>query len=294
MSVKIGVLGLGRMGLPFCERLLGAGNIVVAYDVDPARRALAVKAGASDASSAREVGGGVDVSISMLLDSATTYTALLGDDGLLADAAPGHVHLCMGTVGMAGAMSLAQAVEGRGHRYVDAPVSGSASSAQSGSVLSLIGCHRDLFAQAREIVRPLSAAQIYLGPVGHASAAKLAINAVVSATHAAVAESLNLSDALGVDRTLMYEALASSAVSSPYISYKRNGFLNPTTSPVLATVRVLHKDVALALDEARNVGCPMKTVATTEALLGALGADGSWDQDVVSLLPYLAAKSRGA
>jgi 3-hydroxyisobutyrate dehydrogenase-like beta-hydroxyacid dehydrogenase len=282
------------MGLPFCDRLLGDGNTVIAYDVDPTRRALAAEAGASEASSAREIGAVADVSISMLLDLATTHAALLGEEGLLVDAAPGHVHLCMGTIGVAAAVSLAQAVEIRGHRYVDAPVSGSATSAQAGTVLSLIGCDPDLFVHVRKVVGPLSAAQIYLGPVGHASAAKLAINSVISATHAALAESLNLTDALGVDRRLVYGALAASAAGSPYIAYKRDGFLNPTTSPVLATVGLLHKDVALALDEARNLGCPMTTVATTEALLAKLGAEGAWDKDVVSLLPYLAAKSRGA
>ena len=86
---RIGFIGLGNMGLPMCLRLLGAGNPVTAYDLNPTALDQAVAAGAERAESACDVAGAADVLLTSL-PQPPHVIAVMRDGGALAALRPGR------------------------------------------------------------------------------------------------------------------------------------------------------------------------------------------------------------
>lgn len=285
--MNLGVIGLGKMGLPIARHLVGAGHTVYVYDVDGGRRRLASEFGATIAGTARAVGTATDVSLSVLLDHQTTDAALFDENGALTEVGPGHLHVCMGTVGVTGSRALAARCAAAGIDYAEAPMSGSVPAIEAAQVSCMIGGTAEQFALLDQLLEPLSLTRLHLGPVGAGSMAKLVINGLVAATNGALAETLNLTHRLGYSLDPVYDAVASSVVASPYVRYKRPTLLDLENTPVMATVQVLHKDVALALDAAGSIGVSMPTIAAAAAELGAALANGYAQADVGSVLQYL-------
>ncbi|GAB3383646.1 NAD(P)-dependent oxidoreductase [Amycolatopsis echigonensis] len=273
----IGFAGLGRMGRPMAARLARAGHTVLAYD--PGLGA------APDGVTAVESAGRLadaPVSISMLPDGATTRD--LVERGL-AGARRGHLHVVMGTVGPALVRELA--ARGGPVELADAPVSGSVSMAEAGTVTAMVGATPDQFARLRPVLSAMTAAQVHTGPVGSGSAAKLAVNTVLAAVNQGVAEGLLVAEAGGLDLKIFYDVLRTSAAGAPYVGYKEEAFLSPASAGVAAPVSLIRKDLGLALDVAagRRLGLP-GTEAAQSVLDDAIAA-GLGDEDMAQVLAAL-------
>lgn len=286
--MKVSVIGLGKMGLPIARQLLDAGHAVVTYDADPTRQQLATEFGATAADSPRAAGAASEVSLSVLVDYPVTNSALFGEDGALTDVAPGHLHVCMGTIGVTGSRALAQQCAAAGIDYAEATMSGSAPTIEAGQITVMVGGTTQQFAVLDKLLEPISRVRRHLGPVGAASMAKLVINALVTVVNGALAETLNLTERLGYRLAPIYDAIADSVVASPYVAYKRPTLLDFENTPVMATVQMLHKDVELALDAAQTAGVFMPTIAAAAAELAAASSAGYAQADVGSVLQYLA------
>ena len=120
--MKIGVVGLGHMGLPMATRLATAGFPLTVWNRTPGR---AVPAGATAAASPQELAKVSDVVITMLADGAAVRAVLSGPDGVLAAARPGTIVIDMSTIGPQAARDLAAEAATRDVTFLDAPVSGS-------------------------------------------------------------------------------------------------------------------------------------------------------------------------
>jgi len=114
---------------------------------------------------------------------------------------------------------------------------------------------------------------------------KLAVNLVIAATNQSVAEALALAEISGIDRAAAYDTLAASAVSSPFLTYKRQAFLSPGGAPVSFTTALMSKDLALAIGVAGDV--PLPAAAVTKQSLDAACAAGFSDADFASVAQVL-------
>ncbi|MFI9408565.1 NAD(P)-dependent oxidoreductase [Nocardia gamkensis] len=237
----IGFAGLGRMGRPMAEHLASAGHAVHAFDpmADTAP------------GSVRLVGNPValadtEISISMLPDGVVTR-ALVTDS--LRAAAPGHLHIVMGTVGPQVVHELAALpwIE-----VIDAPVSGSVAMAEAATITTMVGASPEQYERVRPLLAAMTAAQFHAGPAGAGSTAKLAVNTVLAGLSQAVAEGILLAQAAGLDPATFYGVLAASAAGAPYVGYKRQAYLAPDTTPVAAPVALIRKDLGLALELAHR------------------------------------------
>ncbi|MGW6426560.1 NAD(P)-dependent oxidoreductase [Nocardia sp. NPDC055053] len=272
----IGFAGLGRMGKPMAEHLAAAGHTVLAYDplAHPGLERV-TRADTADALA------GTELSISMLPDGDSTR-ALVVDD--LRAAAPGHLHIVMGTVGPEVVRELA----GLPHlAVIDAPVSGSVSMAETASITTMVGATPDQFERVRPVLAAMTAAQFHAGPVGAGSTAKLAVNAVLAGLSQAVAEGVLLAEAGDLDPATFYDILRNSAAGAPYVGYKQQAFLAPESTPVAAPVSLIRKDLGLALELAHRRRLTLPGAEAALAVLDDAVAVGLAQADMAEVLTAL-------
>ena len=268
------------------RHLAAAGHRVVAYD--PAVPAHAVPtdlatAGIRVTDDPRRLGR-AEVSLSMLPDAAATEALLFGEHGLLGGCGASHVHVVMGTVGPTAVRALAEKARAAGVALVDAPVSGSVSLAEAGTITAMVGAEPAMFEAVRPVLAAMTRAQFRTGPVGSGSAAKLAVNLALASLNQAIAEALTVATADGLDPAVFYDVLEASAVSAPYVSYKRATFLNPATADVAFPLSLLQKDVGLGLELAREHALDLPLASTVGRVLERAREAGLADKDMAEIL----------
>ena len=118
--------------------------------------------------------------------------------------------------------------------FVDAPVSGSVSMAETAAITTMVGGSWEQFERIRPVLAAMTSAQLHTGSVGAGWAAKLAVNAVLAALSQGVAEGLLIAEAGDLDPTVSYDVLRNSAAGAPYVGYKEEAYLSPETTGVAA------------------------------------------------------------
>jgi 3-hydroxyisobutyrate dehydrogenase len=295
MNLNIGFIGLGRMGLPMAHSLLRAGFPLTVHNRTPERAESLRRNGAVVANSAAELAASCDVVVTMLSDGVAVRQVLSPPSGVLAELKPDALVVDMSTTGPAIARELAQLASEHGVAFLDAPVSGSVSAAETATLTTIVGGDRDAFERVRPALVAMTAQQMWLGGSGAGAAMKLALNGMVATTAQAIAEALVLAEHSGIDRAKAYEAIASSAVGSRFVDYKRRAYLDPSGQPVAFTLELMQKDLALEIELARRLGVPLPVVGAADQMLtvarGLCGDDADL-ADVAAAYREIAQASR--
>ncbi|HXG40792.1 MAG TPA: NAD-binding protein, partial [Candidatus Limnocylindrales bacterium] len=170
---------------------------------------------------------------------------------------------------------------------LDSPVSGSVPTAEAGQLTLMVGGEAHDLERARPVLDAFSARIFHLGPLGAGATIKLAVNTVVMALNAALAEALVLAERAGVPRERAYEVFAASVVGAPFVQYKKAAFLDPASVPPAFSLELAQKDLRLALQLAREVGAPMPGAETNLAVLQAAAATIGAERDFSEVATYL-------
>lgn len=284
----VGVLGMGRMGAAMARRLAESGFDVMVWNRTASRaEEVAESIGGRHAASPAEVAGEAPIVVSSLADDRAVEEVHLADDGTLRGAGDGMVLLETSTVDPATITSLLPRFSGAGAALLDAPVSGSVSLVEQGSLTSMVGGDATALERARPVIDALSAKVFHLGDSGTGATMKLAVNALVHATNLAISEALVLAERAGLDRERAYEVFASGAAASPFVLYKREAFEHPDEAPVAFSLDLVRKDLDLILGLARRLEVPMQQGDTTAAVVDRAISGGLGDADMSALAVYL-------
>jgi 3-hydroxyisobutyrate dehydrogenase-like beta-hydroxyacid dehydrogenase len=282
--VNVGLAGLGRMGAALAGTVLDTGTPLTVWNRSQGPADALARRGARVAGSLSELAAGSDVVISMVADDAAAEHV---HGGLLESARPGCVVLEMSTLGVPCVLALAERAARAGVAVVDSPVSGSVPAAASGQLVALVGGDPGAIERALPVLALVTRSRHLLGPSGAGAAMKLVINAMLAVTNQALGEALLLAESAGIAQNAAYDALADSAIASPYMAYKRDAFLEPETTPVAFTTRLLLKDVELALALAGPGAVSTSlTGAAQRALTRAVEA-GAGDADLTCVAAVL-------
>jgi 3-hydroxyisobutyrate dehydrogenase-like beta-hydroxyacid dehydrogenase len=282
---RVAFIGLGRMGAPMAARLAAAGHDLTVYNRTP--RADCVPEGAVVATSPAQSAASVEVIVTMLADAAALDAVLDGPGGLLAGCRRGTVLVDMSTIGPIAARDVGRRCAEHGIGFVDAPVSGSVTTAQTGELLAMVGGEDADVKLASPVLKALTGRQIHLGPVGSGATMKLAVNLMLAVTNQAIAETLTLAERGGIPRPLAYEVLVSGVLASPFMGYKRAAFEAPESAAVAFSIGLMHKDVELALQMAAAGEVePPVGLAAADVLRAAVAA-GSGDADIAAIIEML-------
>ncbi|HET6753712.1 MAG TPA: NAD(P)-dependent oxidoreductase [Jiangellaceae bacterium] len=267
-SLRVAVVGTGRMGSAMVGRLVDAGHDVSVFNRTKSRAAaLAEEHDIAVAPTAREAVSSADVVVVSLADDAAVRAAYLGADGLVAGLRAGTVVADTSTVDPATIHALGDDVARVGATLIDTPVSGSVSSVQSGKLLVMAGGDEAALARAQPVLDAFASRVISLGPLGSGATMKLVVNSMVHGLNAALAEALVLAEKAGVVRSAAYEVIASSAVAAPFVLYKRAAYENPDDTPVAFALDLVAKDLDLAATLAARVGADVPQLVTNRAVV---------------------------
>jgi 3-hydroxyisobutyrate dehydrogenase-like beta-hydroxyacid dehydrogenase len=248
----VGVVGLGRMGLPVCERLMARGFDVVCTDLDDQRRPAAARAGAGWLSGAAAVAESADVVVTILPGAAEVRSVA---EELAGAMAPGSIWIDMSTASP-------RPSPPAGIRAIDAPVGGGPDAARAGRLLSFVGADDEDLEAARPVLEAMADRIVHVGPPGSGYVVKLLANTLWFEHAVAVSEALTLARRAGLDADLVRQALARSAAASRFLTDDAVALLggdNLTTFSLarcceqLASVLALGDELAVEMEVAGAV-----------------------------------------
>lgn len=282
MQYNIGFIGLGNMGGAIAERLARVGHRVVGFDLSEAARERASTAGVISVDTPEAAFEGASVIFSSLPNPAIVTDFWLGVDERSASLAQGVTLVELSTIDPETMRQVAAAVPEHS-AVVDCPVSGGPGEARSGRLNLLVGAEPAVFDRMHDLLAQFGGTVHHAGGVGAGKAVKL-VNNIMSMTNVLVAsEAFALGLAYGLDPQRLYDILSvSGGTSGQFVKrFPRAiaGDYDPRFALSLGT-----KDLALALDFARQLGVPTPTTATARQMYAVAEAEGLGGLDHVALL----------
>ncbi|MFD1505764.1 2-hydroxy-3-oxopropionate reductase [Georgenia yuyongxinii] len=279
----IAFIGLGIMGSPMAAHLARAGHDVVGFNRTPEKTAPLVAAGGRAATSAREAVQGAQVVMTMLPDSPDVEAVLLGEDGVLALAAPGALVVDFSSIRPDVTVSLAAEARRRGLRYLDAPVSGGEAGARDAALSIMVGGEAADFAAAKPLFDVVGKTVVHVGPSGSGQTVKAANQLMVAAHIQALAEATVFLEAYGVDVEAAFEVLGGGLAGSKVLAQKQGNMRERTFDPGFR-LQLHHKDLGIVQAAAREAGVVIPLGAVVGQLVGSLVAQGHGGLDHSALL----------
>jgi 3-hydroxyisobutyrate dehydrogenase len=277
MTSEIGFIGLGRMGGPMARNLATVGQSVHVFDVDAAATArLTAVAGITAEASPRDVAAHAVVLFTALPNDETVRATYLGDRGILSGGKPGLITCDCSTVSPSVSQEIHSAAAVRGIAHMDTPMLGSSPQAESGEIFFMVGGDRDKLAAIEPMLDVMGRLTMYVGPSGTGNRIKLLHNALGAVNAVAVAESLSLCVALGVDPKTYYEVVkhGGGMAYSTYFDRRALRVIEGNFDPTF-TLDLMWKDVTLA---AQMAGADLAHMPILKQTLAAFaeGRTGGW------------------
>jgi 3-hydroxyisobutyrate dehydrogenase len=283
MTDTIGFIGLGAMGGGMAANLVKAGFKVVGLDLDAKRTAALAEKGGVIAASPAEVARAAKRVVTMVETTAQTEQVIMGDNGVLAGAAPGHAIAMMSTIDPIATKRMHDALGGKGITMVDAPVSGGASRAADGSLAIICGGEKAGFEGWLPAFKAMSANQFHVGTIGQGLALKLVNNMLIQTSTVAIAEAFVMGAKAGLDPKVMYDVIKVSTGASFALDYRIPRFLSGDFSPG-GTVDISYKDQELETAFGKALGVPLFMANISQQIYQMARARGLNKQDGASVV----------
>jgi 3-hydroxyisobutyrate dehydrogenase-like beta-hydroxyacid dehydrogenase len=255
--MKIGFIGLGRMGAGMAANLAKAGHDITVFNRSPGRSGSLIKLGAHEAANVAGACKGEAV-ITMLADDNAASDIALGEEGLIANLPKGAIHLSMSTISVALSKRLAEAHVQAGQRYVAAPVFGRPDMAAAAKLFIVAAGDSAAIDACQPLFRAMGQKTFPMGAEpSAANLVKLSGNFLMASAIEALGEAVALVGKAGIDRRAYVELLTSSIFNVP--AYKTYGDLiaEGKFEPAAFAAPLGHKDIRLALAAAERLRVPM-------------------------------------
>jgi len=282
--LRVGFIGLGRMGQAMANRILGAGHDLVVYNRSADKAADLVKGGAVLASSIKQACEGREIVITMVSDDAALREVALGAGGIKESLGQGEIHLAMGTHAVAEVQKLAAIHTEAKQILVAAPVLGRPDMAATGQVSIVAGGPSQAVKKCDPLFQVMGRRTFQCGDrAEHASITKLANNFMLGCAIGAMSEGFALTRKFGVVPQVFYEVMTEGLFAAP--AYKVYGkiMVDEAYDKVGFTALLGLKDFNLIMAAAEAARVPLPSGnALRDRLLSAIAhGDGTKDWAVV-------------
>jgi 3-hydroxyisobutyrate dehydrogenase/2-hydroxy-3-oxopropionate reductase len=279
----VAVIGLGAMGGRIARRFLAAGHDVVVWNRSPARADELVELGASAAATPAEAAGRSEAVATMLSDPAALAEVSEGPAGVAAGAGASTTILEMSTVGPAAVTRLAAEL-GPGTGLLDAPVLGSLTEAEAGSLRIFVGGADELVERWTPLLSALGSPR-HVGPLGAGAAAKLVANTTLFGTLGLLGEALALADGLGLTRAAAFDVLAGTPLAAQ--AERRRPAIESGEFPARFSLALARKDADLIAAAAEDAGVDLRLAEAARGWLADAEAAGLGERDYSALLEWI-------
>ncbi|WP_323032471.1 NAD(P)-dependent oxidoreductase [Paracoccus sp. (in: a-proteobacteria)] len=257
--MKIGFIGLGLMGRGMAGNIQKAGHDLTVHDLSRKAADPFVEAGAAWAGSPRELASACDVVFTSLPTPADVENVGFGPDGLIHGFRGGAVWLDLSTNALNVVRDIHRRAAEKGVSFLDAPVSGGPAGAASGKLAIWAGGDHARFDEVKPVLDAMADEARFIGDIGAGTIAKLVHNMASVAYTAVLTEALTMGVKAGLDIAPLWDAIRTGAAGRMR-SFDNVGrrFLAGRLDPPTFALRLVQKDIGLALQLGRDADVPMR------------------------------------
>jgi 3-hydroxyisobutyrate dehydrogenase-like beta-hydroxyacid dehydrogenase len=278
-AIKVGFIGLGRMGAAMAGSLLQAGHDVTVYNRTPSRAQGLIDQGARLANLVADACRG-DVVITMLSDDGAVESVVFGEGGALKSLGEGAIHVSMSTISVALSERLAAAHAGAGQRFAAAPVFGRPDAAAAGDLYIIAAGAPDVVATCMPLFEAMGQKTIHIGDVpSAANLVKLSGNFLIASVMEALSEAMALIRKAGIDPHRYYDLLTSTLFKGPVFTNYGGLIARQEYKPAGFAAPLGEKDIRLTLAAAEALRVPMPLASLVHDRLQTVIARGGEELD---------------
>lgn len=281
--MRVAFLGLGIMGRSMATNLAKAGHEVTVWNRTPGKEEVE---GARTAASPAEAARGVDVIWMCVSDTKAVENVLFGEQGAQESLTEGMIIADSSTISPSATRQFAERVRAKGVQYVDAPMTGSKTGAANGTLIFMVGGEESAIERLKPLFAVMGKKIFQMGETGKGQATKLVMNLQIALIYEGFAEALTLATKLGVDVEALVPLIQASMVNSGVVEYKAPFVLKRDFSPNFP-LRLMHKDLRLALEAAKELRVRLPGLETVEEIYDVADEDGHGDLDYAATLTLL-------
>jgi L-threonate 2-dehydrogenase len=286
---RVGVIGLGRMGLPIARNLIERGFGVIGYRRSGSPELADVGGIVTD--SAAEVAAGADVLLSIVPDAEAVEEVIGGPQGTLRALRAGTVHIEMSTIDVPRKKRLRDEVQARGGDLLDCPISGSPEMVAPRKATTFASGDADSVAAVAAVLDAISGPWVYTGEFGTGAQLKYIANLLLAVHTVAAAEAMELARRSGLDLDLVHKTLGTSIAGSAIWTQRGPLMAERRWSPAPGPVRTLKPILEQIEDHAARTGLDAPVFAAAKEVFDKALADGWGDLDIASVHDQVAGRS---
>ena len=270
-KLRLGYIGLGRMGKPMAINLLKAGYPLIVHNRSHGKVQELVALGAQAATSPRQVAAESDVVFTNLPDTPAVLSVVLGKDGIIEGAHAGLVYIDNSTIKPSASREINAALELLGVSCLDAPVSGGDIGAQQGTLAIMVGGDAETLDEVMPILHVIGKTITHVGGPGSGQVAKAANQIMVAAQMVAMSELLIFAQKAGADPRKVVEAIKGGAAQCWTLDVKPQRLFAGNREPGFRSA-LQAKDLNIIMETAREYGLSLPSAALDTQLYAALCA----------------------
>jgi len=280
--MRVAFLGLGIMGQSMASNLVKAGHEVTVWNRTPGK----LVEGAAVAPTPAAAAQGVEVAWLCVSDTNAVEQVIFGKDGIEVSLQAGMIIADSSTISPSATMKFAERVAAKGVAWVDAPMTGSKIGARDGTLVFIVGGVEENVERLKPLFAGMGKKIFRMGETGKGQATKIAMNLQIAMIYEGFAEGLTLAAKLGVDAQQLIQLIDATMVRSGVVEYKAP-FVLQRDFTANFPLRLMHKDIRLALEAAKEARVKLPGVETVEEIYEMATEDGHQDLDYAATLTLL-------
>jgi len=280
--MRVAFLGLGIMGQAMAQNLAKAGHEVTVWNRTPGK----LVEGAAVAPTPAAASQGAEVIWLCVSDTNAVEEVIFGKDGVEASLSEGMIIADSSTIAPAATLKMAERVRAKGVAWVDAPMTGSKIGARDGTLVFIVGGDEGPIERLKPLFAAMGKKIFRMGETSKGQATKLAMNLQIALIFEGFAEALTLAMKLGVDPQQLLSLIEATMVRSGVVDYKAPFILQRDFTPNFP-LRLMHKDIRLALEAAKEARVKLPGLETVEEVYEMATEDGHKDLDYAATLTLL-------
>jgi 3-hydroxyisobutyrate dehydrogenase-like beta-hydroxyacid dehydrogenase len=280
--MRVAFLGLGIMGHAMATNLAKAGHEVTVWNRTPGK----MVEGAGIAPTPAAAAQGAEVVWLCVSDTDAVEKILFGPEGVEPSLAEGAIIADSSTISPSATVKFAEQLRAKGVSYVDAPMTASKIGAANGTLIFMVGGEPATIDRLDPLFAAMGKKIFRMGDTGKGQATKLAMNLQIALIFEGVAEALTLATKLGVDPKQLFSLIEATMVRSGVVDYKAPFILQRDFTPNFP-LRLMHKDIRLALEAAKEARVKLPALETVEEIYEMATEDGHRDLDYAATITLL-------
>ena len=285
--MTIAVIGLGTMGEPMAANLIKAGCEVTVYNRTPSKAETLEKLGANRTDTPADAAAEAEIVMTCVSDTPDVESVLLAPKtGAINGLKEGGLVIDCSSISPEATRQIADRFRAKNIGFVDAPISGGSEGAIKGSLTVMCGGSEEDFNRAQPILQIIGSKVTRIGPVGCGQIAKVANQVVITGTYMALAEAVTLAYRAGADPARVLEAIGAGLAGS-WILNNRSQRMLDDDYPLGFRLRLHRKDLAIALETARQFKVPVPVTSLVATIEDSLIAQGHGDEDMSNLARFV-------